>query len=188
MKMAEIILAKSNGVMVKVLVDAEDFAEMSKLRWYVNAARRGSVYTIIRPVPKIFYTVYMARMLMNAQSGEYIDHINGNPCDNQKENLRKTTNQENCQNRHGTFSNNTSGYRGVSYQKGYKKWEAYYWKDYKKIKVGYFDNIEDAAAAVSLARRANLPFSEADKVGAILDVNRAQRANMDSFEMDQIAA
>lgn len=161
--MAEIILAKSSGSIEKVLVDAEDFARLSQMRWYVNAARGRSVYSVIRLLPGSLRTVYMSRMIMRARPDEYVDHINGDPCDNRKENLRVTTPQQNSENRHGVCSSNTSGFRGVSYSKQLNKWQAYYCKNYKKYSVGFFDNLEAAHAAVTLARRQNMPFSEADK-------------------------
>jgi len=186
--MAEFILAKCRGIMMKVLVDPEDFSEMSKRRWNVIPAKGGGVCSGVRLCRGKYKTVYLHRMLLNAQPGEYVDHINGNPCDNRKVNLRITTNQQNCENKHGTYSNNTSGYRGVSFDKQHKKYEAYYWKHYKKYNVGYFEDIEDAAAAVTLARRENLPFSEMDKVGAAQIVNQALKENESFFELFQMAA
>lgn len=181
--MAEIILAKCKGVLVKVLVDADDFAAMSKIRWQVNVSNKNGVHSSIRSSDGITKTVYMHRLIMNAKTGEYVDHINGNNRDNRKENLRITTNQENCQNRHGAYSNSTSGYRGVSLHKKYGKWEAYFWVNYIKYHVGFFDNAEDAAAAVTLARRENMPFSEMDKEGAVQPVTRTQHNEMLHYDM-----
>ena len=181
--MAEIILAKCKGNLVKVLVDAEDFAEMSKMRWRVNPIRGGGVYTAGRSSAGKTVTIYLPRLLMNAQPGEYVDHINGNNCDNRKENLRITTNQENCQNRQGAYSNNTTGFRGVHYHKKYRKFEAYYWMHYKKYLVGYFESAEEASAAVTLARRANMPFSEMDKEGAVLAKTYAQNEENHPYKL-----
>lgn len=40
--------------------------------------------------------------------------------------------------------NNTSGHKGVSWNKSHQKWQAYIGIHGKTIKLGYFDNIEDA--------------------------------------------
>ena len=186
--MAEIILVNYKDTMTKVYVDAEDFLEMSQYRWRITPKNASGVYTAGKSPQGKSKTIYLHRLILNAQPGQYVDHIDGDNRNNTRKNLRITTNQENCQNRHGTSSNNTSGYRGVSYSKSNNKWAAYYWENYFKFNVGYFDNIEEAALAVSLARRANMPFSEADKPGAILDVTRSQKLNTDLYEPEQIAA
>lgn len=41
---------------------------------------------------------------------------------------------------------NTSGYRGVSFNKGYKKWEAEISVNKERVRLGYYDLIEDAVS------------------------------------------
>lgn len=53
-----------------------------------------------------------------------IDHKNGDPSDNRIENLRLCTDSENLRNSK-TRTDNTSGIRGVSWDKKSKKWYAY---------------------------------------------------------------
>lgn len=43
--------------------------------------------------------------------------------------------------------NNSSGCKGVSWNKGHKKWQAYIGIHGRTIKLGYFENIEDAITA-----------------------------------------
>ena len=186
--MGDVILAKRNGQMVKVLVDEEDFAEVSKKRWYIGQSKGAGVKTNGYSSLGVITSVYLPRLLLNAQPGEYVDHVNGDNCDNRKENLRITTNQQNCENRHGPYSNNTSGYRGVSYDQHHKKYEAYYWRHYKKYSVGFFENKEDAAAAVTLERRANMKFSEMDKIGAAKIVSQALEENGSFLDLFKMAA
>jgi hypothetical protein len=75
-----------------------------------------------------------------------IDHIDRNRTNNRILNLRIVNFSKNSMNT-SIRSDNTSGYRGVSWCNLTKKWAAYIWKDKKKIHIGLFDNIEDAAAA-----------------------------------------
>ena len=49
---------------------------------------------------------------MNASKGVQVDHINGDPLDNRKENLRICMHSENCRNRK-VRSDSRSGYKGV---------------------------------------------------------------------------
>lgn len=53
--------------------------------------------------------------------------------------------------RRGVQSNNTSGVKGVYYDRAKGKYEAYITFKGKKTKLGYFDNIEDAAQARKIA-------------------------------------
>lgn len=47
--------------------------------------------------------------------------------------------------------NNASGYRGISWYKRYKKWQANIWVDRKQIYLGRFDDIKDAISAYNKA-------------------------------------
>lgn len=75
--------------------------------------------------------------------GKYHDHINRNPLDNRKRNLRPASKNENNQN-HKKFINNTSGFSGVNWHKGLHKWHARITVENKRIHLGYFDNKRDA--------------------------------------------
>lgn len=75
-----------------------------------------------------------------------IDHINGVRTDNRISNLREATISENNQNR-GMLKNNTSGHKGVSWNKRIKKWEVSIFANGKKHSLGCFDNPEEAAIA-----------------------------------------
>lgn len=74
---------------------------------------------------------------------EQIDHIDGNGLNNDIENLRAATGSENQANK-GKPSNNTSGFKGVSWNKKNQTWEASIVANNKKRFLGYFDSPEDA--------------------------------------------
>ena len=88
--------------------------------------------------------IYFHRIITNAPKGKVVDHINGNKLDNRKENLRVCTQRENMVNC-GMLKNNKSGYKGVSWHKAAKKWESYLHFNNKKIRLGFFEDIEKAA-------------------------------------------
>ena len=74
-----------------------------------------------------------------------IDHIDGNGLNNAISNLRDVTSAENRRNQR-INTNNLSGHIGVSLiKKG--KWQAYINVNKKQIRIGYFNNIEDAIKA-----------------------------------------
>lgn len=67
-----------------------------------------------------------------------IDHINGNKIDNRISNLRVASRSQNERNK-GLISSNTSGEKGVSWNKLKGKWHAYVTINRKRTNVGYFD-------------------------------------------------
>jgi hypothetical protein len=90
------------------------------------------------------------RMILQAQNGELVDHINRNPLDNRRSNLRIANKSQNGMNR-GMQANNTSGFKGVS--KNYKnnkwtgKWVANICKNGQRRYLGLFPTAELAYAA-----------------------------------------
>lgn len=77
-----------------------------------------------------------------------VDHINGIKDDNRWSNLRDVTSTVNCQNR-GMFKNNTSGHKGVVWNKQASKWQVLCRRAGKQHYLGLFDNIEDAATVAN---------------------------------------
>ena len=93
-------------------------------------------------------SVRLHRLIMGLEKydNKKVDHMNHDTMDNRKENLRITTNQENCFN-HKPHSNNTSGYSGVGFRKELNKWRARIYVDGRCICLGNYDNINDAIKA-----------------------------------------
>jgi hypothetical protein len=77
---------------------------------------------------------------------DQIDHINGVRDDNRIGNLRVVTQQDNLRNAN-MKRNNTSGITGVVLSKPRGKWLARICVGYRRIHIGYFDTLEEAAAA-----------------------------------------
>jgi hypothetical protein len=101
--------------------------------------------------------VEMHREVLGLSPGDGIicDHKNQNGLDNQKSNLIRSTkilNGLNCK----TYSNNTSGIRGVSFRKSINKWVAHIRINRRKTYLGAFGNKEDAARAYCSALNAIL--------------------------------
>jgi hypothetical protein len=80
-----------------------------------------------------------------------LDHINGDRVDNRIENLRPVTINQNQHNRK-LNKNNTSGHKGVSWCKLTNKWKTSIKLEGKRINLGTFDNLEEAAEVVREAR------------------------------------
>ena len=85
----------------------------------------------------------LSRVIMGEPDGKMIDHINVNPLDNRRGNLRTCTNQQNQCNKNKTKSN-TSGFKGVYFKKQNQKFVARIGLNGKKKHLGYFATAEAA--------------------------------------------
>lgn len=91
----------------------------------------------------------------NPEGKRCVDHINNDRLDNRITNLRYATDNENQHNR-VLNKNNSSGIKGVYFNKQTKKWQAQISIDGIRIHMGCFDNIEEATQA--RIERANEAF------------------------------
>lgn len=94
-------------------------------------------------------TYFVHRIIFLYCSGRWpnrIDHLNRNKSDNRLENLRECTNSNNGSNR-GLMANNSSGFKGVHWQRSTGYWRAQV--GYKVI--GHFKTKEEAALAYDAA-------------------------------------
>lgn len=90
------------------------------------------------------------RAVIGAKQGDVVDHIDGNTLNNRKRNLRICTQFDNQKNR-GANKNNTSGYKGVCWNKDKKKWTAQLFSDGRRVLNKHFDTKEAAAHAYNEA-------------------------------------
>lgn len=138
------------------LVDASDLERVQGFKWYAvrqGCCRRGKQYTYDTHIvcARINHrTTYLHRFLLDAPRGKVVDHVNGNPLDNRRANLRICERSQNNANSR-VPSNSSSGYKGVGLYKPKSwtvaKWRAQIQKDGVKKVIGYFDSAEDAAKA-----------------------------------------
>ena len=106
-------------------------------------------------VGSIFGRLYKAhRVIWAMQTGEWpeshIDHRDLDPANNRWHNLREATRSQNLCNTNKR-SNNTSGYKGVSWSKRSRKWKATITHQNKQHRLGYFSTPEEAHAAYRAA-------------------------------------
>lgn len=94
--------------------------------------------------------VLMHRFIMEPSDGLEVDHINRNGLDNRRENLRIATRSQNNGNTK-IPSHNTSGVKGVSYDKDRNLWAAHIKTHGRKKFLGRFGTKEEAASAYDRA-------------------------------------
>lgn len=121
----------------KILIDPDDFEKCSKYSWCIS--KTGYAVANIRgKVTK------MHRYILGVKDPNIvIDHINRNPLDNRKENLRLCTPRENSLNT-SVSKNNKTKCLGISIVKKTGKYRARIMVNGKEINLGRYDNIEDA--------------------------------------------
>jgi hypothetical protein len=137
--MAEVKVGRS----LFAYVDDADLALVSGHKWY-PAKCKDTTYAMFRTADA--GTVYMHRMISGFPKGMDVDHRDGNGLDNRRSNLRVCTHAKNIANQKLSRAN-TSGYKGVSWDKKRGAWEAHIKYDQKKRFLGYFDDKADAARA-----------------------------------------
>lgn len=108
--------------------------------WRVHYKRKG--YSAHR----IVWQLHHGSILPSVE----IDHIDGNPSNNLISNLRVACRSTNLFNR-GKMPSNTSGYKGVSWNKLAKKWYATIRAFGKRYTIGSYTTKEAAATAYRLA-------------------------------------
>ena len=127
-------------------VDDEDFVWLDKYKWYCSG---GYAAREARLSDDSMKKVYIHRLVLCTPEGMATDHINGNPLDNRKENLRICSKKENLRNR-GKQKNNKSGYKGVHRHRD-GAWITKIQVDNKTIALGSFKDKHLAAVAYNNA-------------------------------------
>lgn len=152
-------ITRRNGDQFVVLVDDEDYETVVAAGpWHIqhrskNRTQIGYVMNCRKEK--------MHRLLLPGVAE--VDHINGDPLDNRKANLRSTTRKQNMENRARLSSNNTSGFRGATYNKALKKWQAQAMSNRRLFIFGYYDSAEEAGEAARLGRLSLFTHNSADK-------------------------
>lgn len=120
-------------------VDEIDYARFGDLRWWL---RDG--YVVRREGKK---DVRLHRLILNAGLGDVVDHIDGDPLNNRRMNLRICTQAGNMRNRRKFKGTLTSKFKGVHKAKASGLWIAKIGFEGKQRHIGCFSTEEEAARA-----------------------------------------
>lgn len=102
-----------------------------------NVSIAGKAFAVHRIIWKLIY---------GYDSTKFIDHIDRNPLNNRLDNLREATAAENMHNR-SINKNNSTGFKGVTYDKFKKKWCAKIYINCSAKWLGFFESPEKAHEA-----------------------------------------
>ncbi|MPM14180.1 hypothetical protein SDC9_60540 [bioreactor metagenome] len=121
-------------------MDSDDVALISSRYWYVG--HDGYVMS----VNKNDRTILLHRFLLNPTGEQHVDHIDRNPSNNTRNNLRLCSRSENAMNKYPQ-SNNKSGIIGVWFSSTSNKWAASIKLNQKTIHLGEYESKTDAIIA-----------------------------------------
>jgi len=143
-----------------IKLDDEDYTCLSHHKWRIlYGLSRGLErihYVVRRGDPPNWQTTYLHREVMNAFDGVEVDHIDGNPFNNVKSNLRLCTRQENAQNARKVRGK--SKYKGVSLHKQTGRWQAQIQVNGKRKHLGLYST--ELAAYNVYKKAAQIVFGE----------------------------
>lgn len=123
------------------LIDSEDFERVSQHKWFARKYQHSDKFGVLGKVNGKM--IYLHRFIINPPDKSLIDHINGNPLDNRKSNLRLATHAQNLYNRK---TKNKTGYKGVQPCNSKKNpFMAYIKIQGKRVHLGQFKTAEEAA-------------------------------------------
>lgn len=125
------------------IFDKSDFEIVAKHKWSVD--KYGYV---ISGTGK--ECVKLHRLLFENPENTVVDHINGRPWDCRRSNLRLASQQQNTQNS-AMPKSNTTGYKGVCFDKKRNKFMASIHPNRQTVFLGYYDSPYEAALAYDRA-------------------------------------
>jgi hypothetical protein len=139
-----------------VTIDDEDIAIVNSHKWALGTTafkKHGMVYFNTHIcVDGHDSSISLHRLIMGCHVGDgvFVDHKDHNGLNLRKSNLRKCSKAENSRNSVAPKCN-TSGYKGVSWHKGNKKWRARIKVDQKDIFLCHSDTEVEAAKIYDMA-------------------------------------
>lgn len=146
------------------LIDAIDHEKISRFKWCAQRQAKGGFYAIAyeqtpelgrikdgsrtRPARR---RISMHRLILDAPTSLQVDHVNGNGIDNRRKNIRLATSKENAANRRKSGGKSSSRFKGVTWHKHDKKWQATIQIDGHCVYLGQFKSERKAASAYDKA-------------------------------------
>lgn len=127
-----------------ILIDLDDLDKIKSFDRYWGINMGGYAYCT-----KDNQQIFMHRIIvglpikLDRQDGRVADHINGNKLDNRKCNLRILSSKQNPINC-ATYSTNTSGVKGLSWDEKLRKWRVSIQVNKQNIYLGIYKDKEEA--------------------------------------------
>jgi len=148
------IISKKYGIKT-IVIDDEDYNKIKDYKLHIIFCKKSKGFYARAYKKKTECETrkqyYLHRYLVDCPKGKITDHINGDSLDNRKQNLRICDGSENICNSGKRDMDSTSKYKGVSFVKKEKKWQAAIMKNKQTKFLGHFIKETDAAMAYNQA-------------------------------------
>lgn len=126
----------------------------------IAGAAHKSGYRYIKIMGRSYFAHRLAWLYVHGEwPANEVDHVDGDPLNNALSNLRSATRAENMQNFSRARADSKSGFRGVTWNSQYRKWEANITHRGRQRRVGFFDTAESAHNAYLAAKAELHPFA-----------------------------
>lgn len=132
------------------LMDDEDYKKLEAWSFYVWTTSRHTGFYLMGYKPGNPKPLRVHRIILDAKEGQIVDHINGDPLDNRRANLRLTDASGNNKNAAKRRNALTSKYKGVHKDTASGKYKAQIQHNKKKISIGTYSTEEEAANAYNI--------------------------------------
>jgi hypothetical protein len=164
------------------LVDPADYDRFHHHDWFYSKTGYAVGYV---PVDGRYTLTYLHRLILQPGQDEQVDHLNGDPLDCRRANLRLATPSQNGQNRRVSPLSETR-LKGVGWHKGRGRYHARIQLEGTRVHLGFFDDPETAALAYDAAARllfgafavCNYPEQATPPLVALLVMERLQRRGL----------
>lgn len=138
----EIIIKSRTFGQKSIKIDVEDMNKCSNYSWVLSQHQK-TFYIVARDkLKQSGKNIYLHNLVLDKPSSFTIDHINRNPFDNRKSNLRICKQNENNYNKDIKLGKNKEKY--IYFDKRRNKYRVNFNRNGKQIFIGYFDTIEQA--------------------------------------------
>lgn len=132
------------------IVDEADYKIVFGHTWYFREQQGDDQHRSVGPYAKTTMKIdgrpVVLLMHQLITGWPLTDHRNGNGLDNRRSNLRHATPAQNAYNAQGQLGH-SSRFKGVTWHKGVRKWQATIKAEGKNHYLGVFESEEDAARA-----------------------------------------
>lgn len=154
------IRGRNNQLLCEAVIDAADVPTVKSYRWGAVWSKEREQYiartTILRDGEHV--SVLLHRFLLGLENSALVDHVDGDPLNNRRANLRAANKSQNGQNRKSANKNSRTGVRGVSPTNN-GMWRARIMVNRRGVYIGTYPTIAEAEVAVIEARRKYMPHS-----------------------------